>query len=90
MECPVFGTSVTDVSDQIAATPCGVGGDYIALQDGDQFYRVSQSAVAALVAAPLDEGARGRMREWLDEEWKKGRRCPEITTERFDHCRSPA
>ena len=59
MECPVFGTSVTYVTDQIAATPCGVGGDYIALQDGDQFYRVSQNAVAALVAAPLDEAASG-------------------------------
>ena len=90
MECPVFGTSVTDVTEQIAATPCGVGGDYIALQDGDQFYRVSRNAVANLVEAPLDEAARGRMREWLDEEWNEGNRCPEITTNRLDHCRSPA
>lgn len=87
MECPVFGTPITEV---VGESPCGSGGDYTALKDGDRFYRVTESAAAELRTMPLDEVARGRMREWLDEEWNKGKGCPEITTHRLRLCRAPA
>jgi len=89
-ECPVFGTQVTDVTDQIAATPCDEGGDYIALEAEDGcYYRVSRSLEAVLGEKPLSEPEKGRVREWLrrqrrreDQEGK----CPKIVHDVLRDC----
>ena len=53
--CPIFGTPVTDVTKQVAATPCGSGGDYVALQDRDGYYCISGSVLSLIRANPLND-----------------------------------
>ena len=83
--CRIFGTRVTNVTKNIAATPCGPGGDYDAFRDEDDFYKVSRGLRSVLGAKPLSDEVRGRVREWLSEQ-RRSEDCPLISSAVLRNC----
>ena len=87
--CPIFGTPVNDVTNQVAATPCESGGDYVALQDRDGYYCISGSVLSLICTNPLNDAEKARVREWLRERRRHGCRCPMIKTAVLHSRRDP-
>ena len=85
--CPVFGTPITDVTDQIAATPCGPGGDYYALQDSaGSYYRIPGTVLNSTTKDQLTAASRKCLREWLRGKRESGDECPMITDIEIQRC----